>query len=314
MPAVSAVRVSATCRRHLGAAVGRCPRCATTLCVECPRCAACGSLSCVACLESGKGLCPNCVLGGGTVGGGGPIRASRTGAGEWLLTWMRPIDEGNGREAESVFGAVDRLTGVVLRLLLGVALVVALTGVVLAAFPGRDRKSAYDGVGNGSRVATLLRNPRRPPQFTDAPTAPGPAALASAPEDLRALVDGRADAGAPTWWLSRQRLPADLQFAAGETGRGGVPIPIHAGRILFAHAEGAPPETWAKEVEVWTSLTPEQEDLMPLGRWTLEQRAGPQVFSFPRRAIWGLTLRIHSNQGHPTDTTLSEFALLQTAQ
>ena len=216
----------------------------------------------------------------------------------------------SGREAENVFGAVDRLTGMVLRLLLGVTLLVAIAAALLAAFPGSVRRQSFDAVGDGTRVPTLLRNPRRPPALAPAQTAPGSAAPMLTPKDLRPLVDGRADPAAPTWWTTHQLPPVDLQFAAGETSRGGAPLPIYAGRVLFAHASDAPPETWAKEVEVWISLTPGQETLTPLGTWTLEQRPGPQSFSFPRRAVWALTLRIHSNHGHPTETTLAEFALL----
>ena len=242
-----------------------------------------------------------------------PERALRHGAAGWILAWSRPITESRGREAESLFGAIDRLTGMVLGLLLGVTVFVVAAAALLSAFPGSERTPVHDGVGDGTRIVTLLHNPRRPPALVGATAASGsasPLLATQAAEDLRPLVDGRADAASPTWWTTRKRPPIDLQFAAGETGRGGVPIPIYAGRVLFAHAGGAPAETWAKEVEVWTSLTREQEELVPLGRWTLEQRAGPQAFSFPRRAVWGLTLRIHSNHGHATETTLAELALL----
>jgi len=63
-------------------------------------------------------------------------------------------------------------------------------------------------------------------------------------------------------------------------------------------------------VEVWVSLTPEQDDPQFLGQWTLEQRTGPQTFAFPRRPVWGLWLRILSNYGSADFTTLAEFALL----
>jgi hypothetical protein len=156
---------------------------------------------------------------------------------------------------------------------------------------------------DGTRVVTLLRNPRLPP-------ASDAAHLRAAGDNLPALVDGRIGETVPVWQSVDGRLPIDLQFAAGETGRGGRPIPALAGRLVFAHSSVAPPETWAKDVEVWVSLTPDQDDRELLGRWTLEQRTGAQLFVFARRPVWGLWLRILSNYGSAEFTSLAEFALL----
>jgi hypothetical protein len=97
---------------------------------------------------------------------------------------------------------------------------------------------------------------------------------------------------------------------------------VLAGRALFGNSLRAPRETWPKDVEVWTSLSPDLSNPTLLGRWTLEQTPEPQVVSFSRRPVWSVWLRIHSAytaQDTPpagtesTVVTLAEFALLTPA-
>src|SRR6266542_1338487 len=125
----AAVRAARRCPRHLGAAIAQCSRCAASLCADCPRCGECGALACAACLESGRGRCPSCVARGLVPAATeSSARARRVRRGAFLLAWLRPIQESGG-EAEGVFGAIDRLTRLVLVLLAGVASLVALAGI-----------------------------------------------------------------------------------------------------------------------------------------------------------------------------------------
>ncbi|MBI3974545.1 MAG: hypothetical protein HY332_24985 [Chloroflexi bacterium] len=81
--------------------------------------------------------------------------------------------------------------------------------------------------------------------------------------------------------------------------------------MLFAQSEAEPPETWAKEVEVWISSTDDESQMTRAGRWTLAQTAEPQEFGFARATVRRVRLRILTNYGSAAYTSLDEFALLQ---
>ncbi len=81
-------------------------------------------------------------------------------------------------------------------------------------------------------------------------------------------------------------------------------------RVLFAHSTAAPPETWAKDVEVWISLHPEGADSIRLGQWTLAQATGAQEFPCPPTHVASVRLRVMSNYGSSEYASLAEFALL----
>jgi hypothetical protein len=85
---------------------------------------------------------------------------------------------------------------------------------------------------------------------------------------------------------------------------------VLAGRVLFAHSNGAPPETWAKDVEVWLSPGGDFGEAVHAGRWTLEPTTSPQEFTFPRTAVRAVRLRLLTNFGAREQTSLAEFALL----
>ena len=227
---------------------------------------------------------------------------------------MLPSQSGSRVEADGVFHAVDRLIGLGLCVLGAFGLLfIGLSACFAMRPPPRDARTDPAMSGDGTRVATLLRNPRLPPRLPSETQGLGTrlagSTVTAAGDNLPALVDGQTDPSAPVWRSASGQLPIDLQFAAGETARG-RPVPALAGRILFAHSTAAAPETWAKDVEVWVSLTPEQDDPQLLGRWTLDQRTGPQVFAFPRQPMWALWLRILSNYGSAEFTSLAEFGLL----
>lgn len=131
--------------------------------------------------------------------------------------------------------------------------------------------------------------------------------LAGAPgTDLLALTDRRAGAAAPLWRSARGRVTADVHLITG----GGA---VLAGRVFFAHSATAPPETWAKEVEVWASPSLDAGAATVVGRWALTQMTAPQVFAFPRRQVHTVRLRVLSNHGSPESTALAEVALLAAA-
>lgn len=123
--------------------------------------------------------------------------------------------------------------------------------------------------------------------------------------DSQALVDGQIGPGAPAWRSPTGFTAAELRLRVRDTAP--------AGQVLFAHSRAAPPESWAKEVEVWVALSfdgLERPDAIRIGRWTLAQSTDAQAFPMPPARVAGARLRILSNYGSPEYTSLAEFALL----
>jgi hypothetical protein len=86
--------------------------------------------------------------------------------------------------------------------------------------------------------------------------------------------------------------------------------PVLASKVIFALSRDAPPETWARDVEVWLGADPDAPETLRAGRWTLEQTTEPQAFSFGRTPVRSVRLRVLSNHGGAEYTSLAEFALL----
>lgn len=123
--------------------------------------------------------------------------------------------------------------------------------------------------------------------------------------DAAALVDGQIGPAVRAWRSPSGFVTADLRFRVRDTAP--------AARVLFAHSRAVPPETWAREVEVWVAITFEGLDgpeAIRLGRWTLAQTTGAQVFDIPPARVAGARLRVLSNYGSAEYTSLAEFALL----
>jgi hypothetical protein len=238
----------------------------------------------------------------------------------WLLIGGRPRTRSSAGPDPIVF-AVDRVALITLGLLAAVCVLFALFAALSAFRPSLLVERTAPGA-NGARVSTLLRSPRVPvntvgPRST--PTAFG--MVAPGGPDLALLVDGWASGDVPYWTSAAGQLPVDVQFTAGERPRGRL-VPVLAGRALFGNSQRAPRATWPKDVEVWISLAPDLSNPTLLARWTLEQMAEPQVFSFSRRPVWSVWLRIlstHATQDAsampdaPTRVSLAEFALLTPA-
>jgi hypothetical protein len=130
--------------------------------------------------------------------------------------------------------------------------------------------------------------------------------------DLRALVDWQTGERAPVWRSALTVLPLELRLRTRQVAppaNGGPPVgPPMVSRAVFAHSLLAAPETWARDVEVWALPGPD-EPPQQIGAWSLERRTGTQEFSFPRRRVFEVWLRVLSNHGGQS-TTLAEFALL----
>ncbi|MGH2356288.1 MAG: hypothetical protein ACRDJN_32180 [Chloroflexota bacterium] len=142
-----------------------------------------------------------------------------------------------------------------------------------------------------TRIPTLLRSASAPPGLEGT--------------DIFALRDGRAGDNASVWRSPDGRVAVDLRVTTGEL--------VLAGRVLFAHSEAAPAETWARDVEVWIAPQLDAAENVRIGRWTLEPTTAPQEFAFSRSLVRSVRLRILSNFGSAEYTSLAEFALLPAA-
>ncbi len=124
--------------------------------------------------------------------------------------------------------------------------------------------------------------------------------------DGGALVDGMVGPTVPVWRAPTGYTTADLRLRVRDT--------TPAGRVVFAHSWGphgeAPPETWAKDVEVWIALSADGADAIRIGRWTLAQTTDAQEFPLPPTRVASARLRILSNYGSAEYVSLAEFALL----
>lgn len=117
-----------------------------------------------------------------------------------------------------------------------------------------------------------------------------------------ALIDGIVGPGAPAWRSTPGFTTADLRLKVRNT--------TPAGRVVFAHSRAAPPDTWAKDVELWIALGDDWTDAVRVGQWTLSQTTDPQEFPFPATRIGSARVRILSNYGSADYVSLAEIAVL----
>lgn len=120
--------------------------------------------------------------------------------------------------------------------------------------------------------------------------------------DGSALIDGVFGPLTPVWRSPAGFPTADLRLRVRDASP--------AARVLLAYSTAAPPETWARVVEVWLSLDPGGADPIRLGQWTLAQTTAPQEFPVPPTRVASARLRVVANYGSPEYASLAEFALL----
>jgi hypothetical protein len=126
--------------------------------------------------------------------------------------------------------------------------------------------------------------------------------------NAQALVDGQIGPTAAVWRSPAGFTTADLHLRVQHTAP--------AGPLLFAHSRTAPPDTWAKVIEVWVALrfdALDGDEAIRVGQWTLAQTTDPQAFPIPSARLAGAWLQILSNYGSAEYTSFAEFALLPPA-
>ncbi len=259
-------------------------------------CDECGKRFCAECLVRGgpQLLCRNCWR-------QGPIRAAETLRRKRFSYRISSALRDPERRASLIASVIIVVVLAVIGVTSGVGILSESSRTQMAEPVARAVVARQVLAGEGDMPRAL---PSTPPGPTRIPTLIiDPAPVAGAPGmNLFALVDGRAGEGAPTWRSAPGRTAVDIRFITN--------TPVLAGRVLFGQSADAPPETWVQHVEVWTSPSLEDGDLTYAGRWKLQQTIEPQTFSFGRRQVRSVLLRILSNYGSADYTSLAEFALL----
>jgi hypothetical protein len=174
----------------------------------------------------------------------------------------------------------------------------------VSAFGAVARAPSAPAAGGGSGVAGMA--PARLPTLVLPPCCGAGAMAEQLPgSNGGALIDGVVGPTAPVWRSTPGFTTADLRLKVRNT--------TLAGRVVFAHSRAAPPETWAKDVEVWISLGDDWgdgTDAVRVGQWTLAQTTDAQAFAFPPARIASARVRILSNYGSADYVSLAEIAVL----
>ena len=200
--------------------------------------------------------------------------------------------------------------GLVMVSILALGALVALSVAAMGAGWRREVRTVVGRIELVDRLLTIERSASGTPSPAARPARPTriPSLLLGTPQavsgtagvNVAALTDGQVTQRAGAWRTREGQITAELRYTTS---------PAAAERVVFAHSAAFPPETWAKEVEVWLSIGPDTPDELRAGRWTLSQTTGEQSFAFPRVSVHGVRLRVLSNYGSREYTSLAEFAL-----
>ncbi len=78
-------------------------------------------------------------------------------------------------------------------------------------------------------------------------------------------------------------------------------------KVILTQQPDEPRDTWAKDFEIQASTQGPDRGFVTIGKWELRQVDGPQRFTFPVAQSRWLRLRILSNYGSRSYTSLGEF-------
>ena len=78
-------------------------------------------------------------------------------------------------------------------------------------------------------------------------------------------------------------------------------------KVILTQQPNEPRSTWVKTFEIDVSTKGPNQGFKKVGEWTLKQKSGPQIFTFPPVPSKWIRLRILSNDGSTTYTSLAEF-------
>lgn len=78
-------------------------------------------------------------------------------------------------------------------------------------------------------------------------------------------------------------------------------------KVILTQQPDEPHDTWAKDFEIQASTEGPDRGFVTIGRWQMRQIEGPQRFTFAATQSKWLRLRILSNYGSSTYTSLGEF-------
>ncbi len=164
------------------------------------------------------------------------------------------------------------------------------------------RRAPTGGGNSGGPPAAASRPPRVPTLTQPFFGSPSSAAEFAPGTDPGALVDGQIDSQSPAWRSPPGFVAVDVRVRVQNS--------VPTARVLFAHSNAAPHETWARDVELWVSLQSDWTNEFRIGSWRLAATTEPQEFPFGPAQVASARLRILSNYGDAHQSSLAEFAFL----
>ena len=115
----------------------------------------------------------------------------------------------------------------------------------------------------------------------------------------KSLINEYTGPGAPAWRTTSAEFPEEVVI--------GLDQPSSVEKVIFTNNPSEPADTYPKDVEVLLSLQGPDSGFSPAGHFQLEQTTDPQKFTFPiGQALW-IKLRVLSNFGSTSYTSLDEF-------
>ena len=103
----------------------------------------------------------------------------------------------------------------------------------------------------------------------------------------------------PGWRSADATFPQE--FVVAQQNVSGV------SKVILTQQPTEPRDTWAKDFEIQGSTEGPDRGFVTIGRWQLQQVAGPQKFTFAATPVKWLRLRVLSNYGSSEYTSLAEF-------
>jgi hypothetical protein len=183
----------------------------------------------------------------------------------------------------------------------------ALAGEAAARFGAAQGQAATAGASRASGAARSgggASSPAPPPAHSTATamlgsfwTSEGTHNPQFAPVNL---VRG-GDMGTAGWRSRSEALPQEVGFELRE--------PVTLDRLAFRQTPAAPPESWAREVEVLLSASDRDSGLVSAGRWILARTTAPQEFSFRPTLARFVRLRLLARHGEAPFISLGAFAI-----
>ena len=124
------------------------------------------------------------------------------------------------------------------------------------------------------------------------------------------LVDGWADPQVPDWRSTNAAFPQEIVFAIERNVLAGSEA--FSNTVTLQASEQSPPETWAREFQLFVSTESAEGPWEEVGTFTLAESSLLQRFTYETRPTWYVKIVILSNYGSTEYTSLAEVGVYLT--